>query len=70
MAMVQRAVARVRRNLAGDPFSPRLGTTSFMSDELGGINATPAGVDDWYVIWKRGEEPGTIEIIHVHPLRV
>lgn len=69
LAAVHRAVARVQRNLADDPFSPRFGTTSFISDELGGINATPAGVDDWYVMWKRGEEPGTIEIILIHQLR-
>jgi hypothetical protein len=70
MAPVRRAVARIERRLAVDPFNPRLGTISFMSDELGGINATPVGMDDWYVIWQRGEDQGTIEIVEVYPLRV
>ena len=68
MAPARRAVDRTLQRLAADPFSPRLGTTAFMTLELGGISATPAGLDDWYVIWQRGKGPRMIEIIQVHPL--
>ena len=64
-----RAVDRTLIRLAEDPFSPRLGTTSFMTEPLGGINATPVRVDEWYVIWQRGE-PGSIEIVDVRELPV
>jgi hypothetical protein len=40
-----------------------------MTEPLGGINATPVRVDEWYVIWQRGE-PGSIEIVDVRELPV
>jgi hypothetical protein len=69
MAPVLRAVERTLGRLAEDPFAPRLGTTPFMSEPLGGINATPARYDEWYVIWQRGSEPMVIDIVLVHQLR-
>jgi len=68
MAGVWRAVDRVLGRLAADPFNPRLGTTAFMTPELGGVSATPAGLDNRYIFWQRAPEPGVIEIIQVHPL--
>jgi hypothetical protein len=41
-----------------------------MSDECGGINATPVGVDDWYVLWERGTESRTLEVVLVHQIRL
>jgi hypothetical protein len=71
MAAVLQSVERVLTHLAEDPFNPRLGTTAFVTDELGGVNATPARRDNWYVIWQRGPEgTRTIEIILVHQLHV
>jgi hypothetical protein len=69
MVPVLRCVERTLVQLATDPFSPRLGTIPFTTEELGGVNATPARIDDWYVLWQRGPEPRTIEIILIHPLR-
>lgn len=69
MAGVLQAVERVLARLEEDPFSPRLGTTAFMTDEYRGVNATPAGPDDWYIFWQRAQEPRTIEVILVHQLR-
>jgi hypothetical protein len=68
MAPVLRAVDRTLVRLATDPFSPRLGTISFVTDELGGINATAVRQDDWYILWQRGQEPRTIDIVQIHPL--
>jgi hypothetical protein len=65
---VLRAIDRTLLKLAADPFSPRLGTTAFMTEPLGGISATPAGLDDWYILWQGGGESGTIEIVHVAQL--
>lgn len=69
MAPVMRAVERTLGRLAEDPFAPRLGTTAFVSEAYGGISATPARHDDWYVLWQRGSEPMTIEVVLVHQLR-
>ena len=70
MATVLQAVERVLASLAEDPFNPRLGTTPFVTDELGGVSVTPARQDDWYVVWQRGPEgTQTIEIILVHQVR-
>ncbi len=63
-APVLRAVDRAMVRLADDPFNPRLGTIAFMTDELGGISATPARIDEWYILWQRGE-PGVIEIVAI-----
>lgn len=69
MATVLQAVDRVLARLADEPFSPRLGTTAFKTPGLGGVSATPARHDDWYVIWQRGpEHTQTIEIILIHRL--
>lgn len=68
MAPMVRAIERVEDRLATDPFSPRLGTIAFMSEELGGVSATPVRMDNWYVLWQRGEAPRTIEIVLVHRL--
>lgn len=70
-AAVLPAVERVLAHLAEDPFDPRLGTTAFVTEELGSVCATPARREDWYVIWQRGPEgTQTIEIILVHQLRL
>lgn len=69
MAREPRAVERTLRRLAADPFNPHLGTVPFMSEPLGGINAVPARLDDWYVLWQRGETPKTIEIVLIHKIR-
>jgi hypothetical protein len=63
------AVDRTLVRLADDPFAARLGTAAFVTDEFGGICATPARFDDWYVLWQKGE-PGTIEIVHVCQLQL
>lgn len=70
MAPVMRAVGRTLERLAADPFSPRLGTTAFVTDEYGGVCATPVGLDDWYVLWQRAPEAWTIDIVLVHQLRL
>ena len=70
MVPVLQAVQRTLHKLAVDPFSPRLGTTAFVTQELGGISATPARLDDWYLFWRSGEAPMTIEIILVHRLQL
>ena len=69
MARVLHAVERILASLAEDPFNPRLGTIPFMTEEFGGISATPARYDDWYVMWQRGPNARTIEIVLVHQLR-
>jgi hypothetical protein len=70
MAPVVQAVNRTLRKLEADPFGPRLGTTAFMTEALGGISATPVGLDDWYILWQRGVEQGVIEIVLIHRLPV
>jgi hypothetical protein len=70
MTPVFRAVERIEDRLAADPFCPRLGTTAFMTPELGGICATPARIDDWYLIWQRGPEGKVVEIVAIHQLRI
>ncbi len=69
LAPALRAVERTRQRLEADPFSPRLGTVPFMTDELGGVSATPAGLDDWYIFWQRGAEPRTLYVVEVDQLR-
>jgi hypothetical protein len=70
LAPTRRAVDRTLQKLAANPFDRRLGTIAFMTEELGGISATPAGLGDWYVLWQRGAEQGVIEIVLVHEIRV
>lgn len=69
MAEVRQAVERVEERLEADPFSYRLGTKAFITEQLGGVSATPARLDDWYVLWQRGAEQGVIEILLVHQIR-
>jgi hypothetical protein len=69
LAPVLRAVDRTLVRLADDPFSPRLGMIAFMTDELGGISATPARMDDWYILWQRGGT-GVIEVVAILKLPV
>ena len=68
MAEVRQAVERVEERLEADPFSNRLGTKAFITEQLGGVSATPARLDDWYVLWQRGAEQGVIEILLVHQI--
>ncbi len=56
--------------LEADPFDRRLGTLAFQTEELSNVSATPARYDEWYVIWRRGPRPRTIEIIIVAQLDV
>jgi hypothetical protein len=65
-----RAVIRTLHRLEDDPFSPRLGTTSYITPELGGVNATPTGVDDWYVLWQRGPGARELDILAIAPVPV
>jgi len=68
MSSVLAAVTRTLDRLEQDPYERRLGTRSFVSKELGGVNATPARVDNWYVLWQFGSDPGSIEIILIHSI--
>ena len=65
-----RAVDRTLLQLAEDPFNPRLGTTMFMTEPLGGINATPTAFNDWYIIWQRSPEPGEIAAVQIVQLHL
>jgi len=64
------AVSRTLARIAIDPFDRRLGTTAFMTPELGGISATPVRFDDWYIFWQRGQEPGVLDVVLVEHLDV
>lgn len=68
MSEVLVAVNRTLDRLAKDPYEPRLATRSFVTDEYGGVRATPARVDTWYILWQPGEAPRTIEIILIHAI--
>lgn len=70
MARVLQAVERALDRLAADPFNPRLGTTAFLSEEFGGVSATPVGLDNWYVFWQRGSESKAIEVVLIHQLHL
>jgi hypothetical protein len=70
LAPALQAVERILLELEADPFNPRLGTTAFMTEDYGGVSATPARLDDWYVLWQRGAEQGVIEILLVHQIRI
>ncbi|HVA60535.1 MAG TPA: hypothetical protein VNG13_08365, partial [Mycobacteriales bacterium] len=67
-APVLQAINRSLDRLTEDPFNPRLGTTAFRTDELGGVSATPARIEDWYIFWQRGADKNTIEIVLIHQL--
>jgi hypothetical protein len=64
------AIDRTLGRLEDDPFDPRLGTVPFQTPEFGGVCATPARLDDWYVIWQRGSTPTELVIILVHQLDI
>jgi hypothetical protein len=66
LAAVNSTIAR----LAADPFDRRLGTIPFMTEEYGGINATPVRLDNWYIFWQRGPTPATLDIVLVEQLDV
>lgn len=65
MIDVLAAVNRTLDRLEEDPYEPRLATRSFVTEELGGVRATPARFDTWYVLWQPGEGRA-IEIILIH----
>jgi hypothetical protein len=64
------AIERTIDRLSADPFERRLGTTGFSTELLGNVSATPARVDDWYVIWRRGTKPRSLVIVGVVQLTV
>ncbi len=65
------AIERTLDRLAADPYDRRLATISFVTEEYGGVCATPVrGADDWFVLLQRGPEPGVVVIILIHPLRL
>lgn len=68
MSVVVEAIDRTLGRLEVDPFDPRLGTIPFQTPEFGGVCATPARRDDWYVLWQRGLTRGDLVIILVHQL--
>ena len=48
--------------LEDDPFDRRLGTHIFQTEEGAGFSATPVRYDGWFVFWRRGPVPQTLEI--------
>lgn len=64
-ADILRALRRTLGRLELDPDDPTLGTRMFASKEFEHIRATPARVGDWWVLWTRGPEPGSLVIVHV-----
>jgi hypothetical protein len=70
MSSVLAAVNRILDRLERDPFDPRLSTRAFVSQEYGGVNATAVREGDWYVLWQRGPDATTIDVILVHELAV
>ena len=70
MAKVFDAIDSTLDELEDDPFERRLGTISFQTAEGAGVSATPVRFDGWYVLWRRGPRPRTLEIIAVARLEV
>ena len=68
MLAVVEAIDRTLDRLEVDPFDPRLGTIPFQTPELGGVCATPARRDDWYVLWQRSPTSNDLVIILIHQL--
>lgn len=68
MAKALNAIDDLLDRLEDDPFNRRLGTASFKMTHQAGVCATPVRYDDWYVVWERGDQPGTIWIIEVAQL--
>ncbi len=65
MGDVFEAIERTIGRLSEDPFSKKLGTRSFQTDELGYLSATPARADDWWLLWRRGGKPNSIALVFV-----
>ena len=70
LAYVLDAIERTIERLAEVPFDRRLGTMAFRSEVLGNLSATPARADDWYLIWRRGDEARSIALVLVTRLDV
>ncbi|SRR6266496_439975 len=68
MSVVVEAIDRTLDRLEVDPFDARLGTIPFQTPEFGGVCATPARRDDWYVLWQRGPTSSDLVIILIHQL--
>jgi hypothetical protein len=70
LADVHEAVNRTLARLAANPYDRLLGTKAFVTPELGGINATPIRLDDWYIFWQRGPEPTVLDIVLIEQLDI
>jgi thymidylate synthase len=70
MGKALNAIDNCLDRLEDEPFDRRLGTLAFQAEEFSNVNATPARYDEWYIIWRRGPRPRTIEIIAVAQLDV
>jgi len=68
LSAVAEAIDRTLDRLEADPYDARLGTKAFQTPEFGGVCATPARRDDWYVLWQRGEAANQLVIILIHQL--
>jgi hypothetical protein len=69
-AAILDAVNRTIDRLVADLMDRRLGTKLFMTEELGGLSATPVRLDDWFIFWQRGPEPGGLDIVAIAQLDV
>jgi hypothetical protein len=65
MAKILDAADDALDRLEDDPFDRRLGTHIFQTAEGRSVSATPVRFDEWYVFWRRGPRPGTLEITAV-----
>lgn len=70
MSHVLAAVNRTLDRLEEDPYEPRLGTRSFVTEAYGGVSATTVRVDSWYVIWQPGPSSSALEIILIHSIDI
>lgn len=62
---VRRSLVRTLGRMELDPFDSRLGTRQFRTEGYEHVRATPAGFDDWWVLWRLGDDEGTVIVIHV-----
>ena len=69
-AAVLDAVNRTIDSLVADLMDRRLGTKLFMTEEFGGVSATPVRLDDWFIFWQRGPEPGVLDIVAIAQLDI
>ena len=70
MGKILDAIDDTLDELEDDPFERRLGTIAFRTAEGAGVGATPVRLDGWYVLWRRGPRPRTLEIIAFARLEV